>query len=64
MSQGKKKPQEWAQSAWAVLESQNQRLLKDGKAIESADGNLATLNQQAQEFSEKRLPILQKLGIE
>lgn len=64
MSQGKKQPQEWAQSAWAVLESQNQRLLKDGKAIESADGNLATLNQQAQEFSEKRLPILQKLGIE
>ncbi len=63
ISQGKKQPQEWAQSAWAVLDSQNQRLLKDGKAIESADGNLATLNQQAQEFSEKRLPILQKLGI-
>jgi len=64
MSQGKKQPQEWAQSAWAVLDSQNQRLLKDGKAIESAEENLTTLNQQAQEFSEKRLPILQKLGIE
>jgi hypothetical protein len=64
MSQGKKKPQEWAQSAWSVLDSQNQRLLKDGKAIESAEDNLTTLNQQAQEFSEKRLPILQKLGIE
>jgi len=64
MSRGKKKPQEWAQSAWAVLDSQNQRLLKDGKAIESAEDNLTTLNQQAHEFSEKSLPILQKLGIE
>ena len=63
-SQGKKKPQEWAQSAWNILDSQNQRLLQDGKAIESAEDNLTTLNQQAHEFSEKSLPILQKLGIE
>jgi hypothetical protein len=63
MKQGKKQPQDWAQSAWTLLASQNQRLLKDGKAIETAEGNLAELTRQAQEFESKRLPILKALQV-
>ena len=63
MTQGKKQPNEWAQSAWAVLDSQNQRLLKDGKAVELPEDNLVELNRQADEFSKKQLPILKALHI-
>jgi hypothetical protein len=63
ITHGKKQPQDWAQSAWTLLASQNQRLLKDGKAIETAEGNLAELTRQAQEFESKRLPILKALQI-
>ena len=61
--QGKKQPQEWAQSAWAVLDSQSQRLLKDGKAVDLAEDNLVELNRQANEYSAKHLPILKALNI-
>jgi hypothetical protein len=63
MSQGKRQPQDWAQSAWAVLDIQNQRLLKDGNPIETAEGNLVELIRQAKEFSVKQLPILKALYI-
>jgi hypothetical protein len=63
ITQGKKQPQDWAQSSWTLLASQNQRLLKDGKAIETAEGNLAELTRQAQEFASKRLPILKALQV-
>ena len=63
MQEGKKNPQEWAQATWTVLASQNQRLLKDGKPIETADGNLEELTRQAKEFADKRVPILKALHV-
>ena len=63
MQEGKKKPQEWAQATWTVLASQNQRLLKDGKPIETSDGNLEELTRQAKEFADKRMPILKALHV-
>ncbi len=63
INEGKKQPQEWAQFAWTLLASQNQRLLKDGKAIETAEGNLEELTRQAKEFAEKRMPILKTLHL-
>jgi hypothetical protein len=63
MGQGKKMPNEWAQAVWATLASQNHRLVKEGKAIETAEGNLEELTKQAQEFSTKKLHILKALGI-
>ena len=48
---------------WNVLQSQNQRLIKDGKPMETEKENLAELKQQAKEFSEKLLPTLRALGI-
>jgi hypothetical protein len=61
LSQGKKQPKEWAQAAWEILAAQNQRLLKDGKAIESTEGNLEELTKQAEAFNSNRLIALRAL---
>lgn len=63
MGQGRKQPAEWAQFAWNILAIQGQRLLKDGKTIETAEENLAELTRQAKEFSAKQLPILKALQV-
>lgn len=41
----------------------NQRILRDGKTIDSAEENLAELERQAEEFAVKRLPVLEALGV-
>ena len=62
-SQGKKQPAEWAEFVWQVLTKQGQRIIKEGKTLETADENLAELTTQATTFAEKQLPILKALGI-
>lgn len=61
--QGRKQPAEWAQFVWQTLAGQGQRIVKEGKALESAQDNVAELTRQANEFAEKRLPILRALEI-
>lgn len=61
--QGKKSPAEWTEFVWDILSQQNQRLLKDGKALETAAENLSELKRMATHFAEKQLPILAALGI-
>lgn len=56
-------PSDWADFAWQILKSQNQRLLIDGKALESEQENLAELGRQAEDFLLRRLPVLVALGI-
>jgi hypothetical protein len=63
MSQGKQQPEDWAKEVWSVLSSQNQRLLKEGKTLDSAEDNLNELTRQAKEFADKRLSILQALEV-
>ena len=63
MGQGLKTPQEWAQSAWQTLLAQGQKLVNDGKALDSAEDNLAELTRQAQAFEAKKLPLLRALLI-
>jgi hypothetical protein len=58
-----KKESTLPKEVWKVLQSQNQRLIKDGKPLETEKENLAELKQQAKEFSEKLLPTLRALGI-
>ena len=62
-SQGKKHPVEWAQFVWQLLEAQGQKIIKDGKALDTAEENMAELTEQALAFAEKQLPILKALGI-
>jgi SAM-dependent methyltransferase len=61
--QGKKQPADWAKDAWVILSAQGQRLLKEGKTLETAEENLAELTAQAQTFADKQLPILKALQI-
>lgn len=63
LNQGKKQPTDWAQQAWQVLAGQGQKLVKEGKALESSEENLAELTSQAQAFAEKQLPILEALQV-
>lgn len=49
--------------AWKILDSQGQRLLKGGKALETPEDNLAELRELHVRFTEKQLPVLQQLGI-
>lgn len=61
--QGKKQPAEWAQHVWQLLAIQNQKLIKEGKALETAEENVAELTQQAMSFAEQRLHIMKVLQI-
>lgn len=63
LAQGKTQPADWAQFVWQVLLNQNQKLMKEGKALETAEENLAELTAQAQVFAEKSLPTLRALQI-
>jgi hypothetical protein len=63
MSQGKKQPADWAQFAWQILSAQAQKIVKEGKALDTAEENLAELATQASAFAEKQLPILKALQI-
>lgn len=62
-SQGHRQPADWASYVWQLLALQNQRLLKEGKTLETAEENLAELTEQAQTFAEQQLPILKALQI-
>ncbi|MBU2091930.1 MAG: class I SAM-dependent methyltransferase [Alphaproteobacteria bacterium] len=48
---------------WSVLASQGQRIVKDGKALETPEDNMSELRLREQEFIEKSLPLLTYLGI-
>lgn len=60
---GRPQPEAWAQFAWEIINGQGQRIIKEGKTLETPEGNLAELQAQAKEFAVKRLPILQALGV-
>jgi hypothetical protein len=52
-----------AQFAWDLLAAQNQRLVKDGKPLETPEDNLAELARDAREFVDQSLPVLRALQI-
>jgi hypothetical protein len=61
LHQGKKKPNEWAAFAEQILAAQGQKIVKDGKPLETAEEQLAELTTQAIDFATKQLPILKAL---
>lgn len=62
-SEGHRTPDDWACNAWELLAGQGQRLLKDGKPVDSPEENLAELKIQAQAFAGNRLAILKALQV-
>lgn len=63
IAKGLKEPAEWAQAAWQLLAAQGQKLVKEGKALDTAEENLAELTAQAGAFAEKHLPVLKALQV-
>ena len=58
IGRGRQHPADWAADAWDVYAGLGRRLVKDGKRLDEPEDNLATLREQAQEFQDKRLPVL------
>ncbi|TFZ03840.1 methyltransferase regulatory domain-containing protein [Ramlibacter humi] len=56
------KPEKLAQQVWTVLSAQNQRIVKEGKTLETPEQNLAELTGQAKAFT-AQLPVLKSLGL-
>jgi len=63
IQQGKKKPEDWAAFVAQILDSQGQKIVKEGKPIETGQEQLAELTNQANDFAAKQLPILKALQI-
>jgi hypothetical protein len=63
IKQGKRHPAEWALLAWGIIGGQGEGLLKDGRALTTAEENLAELTEQAEAFAEGSLVILKALKV-
>ena len=61
--QGRESADELAGFAWDLLAAQDQRMVKDGKPLETPEENLAELARDASEFIDRRLPVLRALQI-
>jgi len=62
-AQGRKLPAEWAELAWQVVASQGQKIVKEGKPLETPEENQAEIALQVKEFNEERLPLLKALQV-
>jgi hypothetical protein len=63
LQHGKKKPEDWAAFVAQILAAQAQKIVKEGKPLETPEEHMAELNTQAHEFAMKQLPILRALQI-
>ena len=63
ISLGKDTPADWASFVWGLISLQGQKLLKDGRTLETAEENLAELTAQAQLFADKQLPLFKALQL-
>ena len=54
---------ELAREVWANLDSRGERMIKDGKMLQSVDDNINEIKSIAKRFAEKQLPILRALQI-
>lgn len=61
--QGKKTEAELVQFGWSALSALGQRLVKEGKTLETDAENIAEITAQAAVFLSKQLPILKALQI-
>jgi SAM-dependent methyltransferase len=61
--QGKKQPAEWAQFTFQILAAQGQKIVKEGKTLETTEENLTELTAQAITFATKQLPIMKALQV-
>jgi SAM-dependent methyltransferase len=63
LEHSKKKPEEWAGFVAEILAAQGQKIVKEGKPLDTPEEHMAELTTQAHEFSVKQLPIFKALQI-
>ena len=63
IARGVQNPEAWATEAWQILSSQGHRLLNNGVAIDTDQGNIEELMTKAKEFAENRVQVFEKLRI-
>ena len=63
MTEGKTTANEMAETIWALLKLQGQRIVKEQKTLENETETLSHLTEEAQVFINTQLPILKNLGI-
>jgi len=63
MDQGRKQPEELAQYAFNVLSNLGQKIVKEGKTLETPDENMAELREQANGMVARALPIFMNLQV-
>ncbi len=63
MEQGKKTAADQARFVWSVLSGQGQRLVREGKPIDSEKENIEELTVMARDFAANRLPVLKALDV-
>lgn len=61
---GRTTPAELSEFVWQMLESQGQKLIREGQTLETRDASFAVLMPQATGFLDEQLPILKSLQIE
>ena len=62
-TQGHAEPVQWAREVQSILAAQGQKLLRDGVALDPGEPTLALLTEQAAQFAENDLMVLQGLGV-
>ncbi|PAF42950.1 class I SAM-dependent methyltransferase [Helicobacter sp. 11S03491-1] len=60
--QGKKDPKEYAKHAWEILKVQQEKIIKEGKILQTEEENMKDLEERAKKF-EKRCVIYKNLKI-
>ena len=60
---GAQDPEAWADEVWGIVNSQGQKLLKDGVPLETDGDNLSELKRRAETFFQDRVPIMKALKI-
>jgi len=63
LQQGKKEPEDWAAFVTTILAAQGQKIVKEGKPMDTPEEQMAELTTQAQAFAAKQLTILKALQI-
>lgn len=63
INNGASEPHLWAETAWAVLSSQGQKLIVNEVMLDSDEANLNELIEKAINFEQKRLTTFRALGV-
>lgn len=63
LKSGRKTPADWADLTLQILTAQGQKLVKDGKTLETEAENRAELLAQAEDFAATLLPVLRGLEV-